>query len=140
MISIREVSPRYYAETLIKLQLATLPNDEPLMPSEKGRWWLANDSDLYIAFACLMPARGWKDASYLARSGVIRSYRGKGIQRRLIRVRENAARREGKTTTISDCVFDNIPSANNLIASGYKLYKPSTPWGLPESIYWEKPL
>jgi hypothetical protein len=32
----------------------------------------------------------------------------------------------------------NIPSANNFIRAGYRLYQPQYPWAYPETLYWRK--
>jgi phage terminase large subunit len=33
---------------------------------------------------------------------------------------------------------DNVPSANNFIRAGYRLYRPQCPWGWPQTLYWRK--
>jgi hypothetical protein len=35
---------------------------------------------------------------------------------------------------------DNPSSANNLIACGYRIYRPTDPWGFNHTIYWTKDL
>jgi hypothetical protein len=35
---------------------------------------------------------------------------------------------------------DNPSSANNLIACGYRIYRPTEPWGFNHTIYWTKDL
>jgi len=66
-------------------------------------------------------------------------YRGLGLQRRLIRVREIAARRLGWRTMVSD-TCDNAFSANNFIDAGYRMFEPSKPWAVDGSCYWRKDL
>ncbi len=76
---------------------------------------------------------------YLCRSGVVPEHRGKGLQKRLIRVRETYARNMAMNWVISDTTC-NPPSANSLIACGFKLYEPAQPWGNRSTIYWRKRL
>jgi GNAT superfamily N-acetyltransferase len=74
---------------------------------------------------------------YMCRSGVAEDARGQGLQRRLLRVREAFARKNGARWLISDTT-DNTISANNLIAVGFRLFNPSVPWGLKHALYWCK--
>ena len=74
---------------------------------------------------------------YLARAGVLPEFRGQGLQKRLIKVREEFAREHGMPALICD-TCDNPASANSLIACGFKMFQPQEPWGLPRSVYWRK--
>jgi GNAT superfamily N-acetyltransferase len=122
------------------LQLACLPDDEPVFP-ENGSWWVGYDmtSRQPIAFGLVKPSSQWRDTAYLARAGVLPAYRGQGLQRRLITLRERFARRQGYRWMISDTT-DNTPSANNLIKAGYRLLDPSSPWASSDTLYWVKDL
>ena len=122
------------------LQLACLPQDDPIFP-EDGWWWLGYNliNDQPVAFGILEPSQQWLDTAYLSRAGVLPAWRGKGLQRRLITLRERVARNKGFTWMISDTT-DNIPSSNNLIKCGYRLIEPSAPWANTDSLYWTKKL
>jgi len=122
------------------LQLACLPSDEPVFPSD-GVWWLGRDtsSNQPVAFGLVQPSNQWRDTAYLARAGVLPAWRGQGLQRRLIGLRERYARKKGFVWMISDTT-DNVPSSNNLIKAGYKLLEPSAPWANTDSLYWAKKL
>lgn len=109
------------------------------MESAAGHWWIAYDGQLPIGFAGLLPSVKWSDAGYLCRAGVVRSHRGHGIQKRLIRVRERKARSLQWSWLVSD-TLDNPASANSLIHCGYRLFHPAKPWGLPGALYWRKRL
>ena len=139
-VIIKEVSPRYYAGELIRLQYTTLPYDDPLIPTEKGRWWGVFDTGTLVGYGSMMDARYWREASYLSRAGVLKSHRGQGIHRRLIKIRIRVSQKLKKECIISDCTPDNIHSANSLILCGFTLYRPNTPWALPNSLYWRKKL
>ena len=122
------------------LQLACLPSDEPVFPSD-GVWWLGRESSSNqpVAFGLVQPSQQWRDTAYLARAGVLPAWRGQGLQRRLIGLRERYARKQGFVWMISDTT-DNVPSSNNLIKAGYKLLEPSAPWANTDSHYWAKKL
>jgi GNAT superfamily N-acetyltransferase len=126
------------AALLQYLQLQILPHDIP-QDVHVGYWWVAYDKDLPVAFALLMPSVQWSDTGYLSRSGVLSSYRGKGLQKRLVRVRERKAKKLGWKWLISDTNL-NPPSSNNLITCGYRIFQPSSPWGFETAIYWRKAL
>ena len=104
-----------------------------------GWWWLAeNDSGRVVGFAGMMPAASNKGFCYLSRVGVHPKFRGHGLQKKLIRVRERTAKRDGYRGCVTDAVTYNSPSANSLIAEGYKVFNPKTKWGLSQSIYFRK--
>lgn len=137
-IRIRRVSGHAARAELLDLQLTILPADKPA-PTHVGWWWIAYDGTQPIGFAGLYQSRAWRDAGYLCRSGVLPAYRGRGLQKRLIRVREQLARRCGMHWLISD-TYENPPSANSLIACGYRTYQPRNPWGADGVTYWRRKL
>jgi GNAT superfamily N-acetyltransferase len=144
--SIREVdaTEEHYAEDLITLHDYTFC-DANIRPNlERGWWWLVYGMDWGspkepIAFCGLTPTYSTPGTSYLKRAGVLHAFRGRGLQRRMIAVREKRARREGFTTMITDTT-DNPASANSLIRAGYKIFEPADRWAFPRSIYWRKAL
>lgn len=125
-------------ETLIELQRACLPHDSLYMPDE-GVWWIAYHRRTPVGFACLVPSLQIPDGVYLSRAGVVPYARGHGIQRRLVRARLAWAKREGYNWAVSDTT-DNGPSANNLIACGFRLYTPGIPYSFARALYWKKKL
>lgn len=140
MISVQSVDatdPKV-AALLTWLQLSTLTGDEPYEVGD-GHWWIAYDGTEPIGFAGLVQSSRWCDTGYLCRSGVLRSHRGKGIQKRLLRVREAKAKRLGWAWLISD-TYRNPPSANSLIKCGFQTFTPSRPWSFDAAIYWRKKL
>ena len=125
-------------ELLNKLQKECLPYDT-LYNAKEGWWWVAYENDVPCGFAGLVCSSRWLDCGYLCRSGVIRTFRGRGLQKRLIRAREKMARRVGFNWLITDTT-DNPPSSNSLIALQYRLFNPSSPWAGRHSLYWRKKL
>lgn len=125
-------------KALKALQKTCLPVDSPYI--EKNAWyWVGYWGQTPIAFCALAPSIRWADCVYLARSGVIPEFRGQGLQKKMITIREKWARKHGYKWAVTDTA-ENPPSANSLISRGYKLYEPSIPWGLSRAIYWRKKL
>lgn len=125
------------AASLQYLQLTILPGDEP--QELMGHWWIAYDGEIPVGFGALVPSTQWSDTVYLSRSGVLPSYRGKGIQKRLLLARERKARAMGMRWLITD-TFENPASSNSLISRGFQLFTPTKPWGFNNALYWRKEL
>lgn len=124
---------------LVRMQLECLPGDKPL-PPEDGFWWIAyTDTGVPAGFCSMRPSVRWQETGYLSRSGVLEGHRGKGLQRRMIRVRIVRARNLGWKYLLSD-TSENPASANSLIACGFKMYEPRDPYGLKTSLYWRRKL
>lgn len=106
-----------------------------------GHWWIAYQKASPVAFCALWRSSKRAKAGYLARAGVLPKARGQGLQRRMIKTRERAARELGWHTMLCDTVQDNVRSANNLIKCGYELYVPREKWAPdPAALYWIKTL
>lgn len=139
-MNIRQVNPLLdnVHETLIELHKECFPADE--LPSfTNGYWWIAYDRCRPVGFCGLNTVKSWDKAGYLVRGGVVSTHRGKGLQKKLIRIRAIKAKKVGFDFLIS-ATRDNIPSANNLIACGFKLYEPTVPWMADGSLYWIRKL
>lgn len=104
---------------------------------EWGHWWLAAHDDMPVAFAGLVPSTYAENAGYFCRVGVLQGHWGRTLQLRLMRAVEARSRKNGWTRVISDTT-DNLASANNFIRAGYRLFRPSHPWGWPHTLYWQK--
>jgi GNAT superfamily N-acetyltransferase len=138
-----------YAEEILTLHDLTFfdPKVRPDLP--RGYWWLVYDKEAWstfsltatspIAFCGLTHALATPGTGYLKRAGVLKAYRGHGLQRKLITVRERKARKLGLTTMVTDTT-DNPPSANSLIKAGYRIFEPRDKWAFTHSIYWRKAL
>jgi GNAT superfamily N-acetyltransferase len=66
-------------------------------------------------------------------------FRGHGLQKKFLQVREDWCRYNGYLTLNSLTLTDNIYSINNLIACGYRLRKPFYASN-GKGLYWEKKL
>ena len=118
------------------LQRLTLPWDQPCS-TEIGTWWVVYEESTPAAFAGVRQSQQWIDCVYLCRAGVAPAYRGFGLQRKLIYLRERHARAQGKAWAVTDTT-DNPASSNSLIHCGYRLFEPSRPWAGKRSLYWRK--
>jgi len=104
-----------------------------------GTWWLAYDGAAPVGFCGLARSKRWSNVGYLSRAGVAESHRGRGLQKRLIKVRCVHAKRLGWVSVITDTT-KNPPSTNSLISCGFRMYAPARPWGSRTTSYWKKDL
>lgn len=133
-------------EALLHIQKRCLPSDDPVKPSgiKKDVWYLVYNKStvttkVMVAFALVVPSKNWSDTVYMSRCCVLPEYRGNGLQKRLLKLRDSYARRKGYSWCVTD-TRDNPASSNSLIYSGYKIFNPSNPWSYSDSIYWRKKL
>lgn len=122
---------------LNELQRTILPNDR-LADVGLGWWWVIEVGKQPAGFCGLHPSLQFSDAGYLCRAGVRPEFRGNGLQRKMIQLRERAARRLGFRWLVTDTARWNLASANSLAGAGFRLYEPSHPWGFRDSLYWRK--
>lgn len=120
------------------MQRICLPNDPPLSVEDGGEWWIAFYGDEPVGFGAIKPSVRWPSTGYLSRAGVIPEHRGNGLQRKLIRTRLKWARLQGWQWAITDNIEGNSESANNIAASGFRLYDPAIAWGSAGALYWRK--
>lgn len=121
---------------LKRLDLACFPYDTHFN-FEEGTWWILSHKGVVVAFCGVRELGGgmW----FLCKAGVVSKHRGKGLQRRMIRLRERFARRQGGESMITYTLASNPASSNNLIACKYKLYEPQSYWA-GNVNYWNKAL
>jgi RimJ/RimL family protein N-acetyltransferase len=123
--------------------LAVLPLDEECFPDDHrvtldgSLWWVVYRGKQPIGYAGLRPCREGHNAGlgFLCRVGVLPRHRGRGLQKRLIRVREAAARALGLRELVTYCVPWNCASINSLVRCGYRFYRPAAKWGGSGSVY-----
>lgn len=130
-------------EHVRELHKNTFADTAPMPELDYGDWWLvypAADRDSPIAFAGLVVSSYGSGFGYLKRAGVLTCFRGEGLQRRLISLRERRARKLGMQWSITNTSNTNSASSNNLIRSGYHIWVPENPWDFATSIYWRKKL
>jgi GNAT superfamily N-acetyltransferase len=126
-------------KTLEYLQKKCLPDDD-ICNVHVGHWWIVYDEFMLpIGFCGMVRSHTWYDCGYLCRAGIVKEWRGNGIQKKLIKAREKHAKKLGWNWLITDTT-DNPASSNSLINCGFKLYNPSNPWAYKHSLYWRKRL
>ena len=134
--------------TLGRLDARIFPDDEPLERADftKGWWWVVyvNEPEYIgwypVAYCGL--GKHYGDRCKLSRAGVLASYRGHGLQRRMIWTRERKARELGMVRVLTYTLWNNTPSSNNLIHCGYRLWTPGNATKKEDStlLYWYKDL
>lgn len=121
-------------------------NDQifPLDPMPKhtdSYYWLVWHGKTPVGFCSmyLLTNSGEPDCAFFSRAGVYHSHRGKGLGQRLIRVRLSLAKKLNLRAVVTYTI-DNIPSVNNLIKAGFRLYEPSYKWAGSNALYWRTDL
>lgn len=135
-----------YRTALVDVPVAVLPLDEICFPvderisTEDSLWWIVWHGKKPVAYAGLRPCKDPKNKglAFLCRAGVLPDHRGRGLQKRLIRARERAARKLGVTRLITYCMPYNSPSINSLVSCGYRFYWPAEKWGGSTAVYLHK--
>jgi GNAT superfamily N-acetyltransferase len=120
--AIRKVSEGTHGELLLSLDRKLFPHS-PRIDLGKSLWWIVNSGPVAIGFAGITLSKRFKNA-YLCRAGVLEDFRGRGLHKRLLRVRIKEARLIGMETVTTDVASWNIVSANNVISCGLRLYLP----------------
>lgn len=123
--------------TIKKLHKEIFPKDEYYEHSG-NIYWLVEDTDTgeYIAF-CIATDIGHR-LLYLSRVGVSIGHRGKGLHRRLIRVREAYGKRHNFRCVITYTIIHNPNSFSHLVKNGYELYCPENMWAGDDVLYFRK--
>lgn len=139
-LKVRKVdgSSERYSALLSQLHDEIFGDSAPPVETDYGFWWIVFDGKKPVGFAGIVPSTLAADVGYLKRAGVLPAYRGHGLQRRLLRVREAEAKRQGWSRVITDTFYGNIHSSNNLIKSGYVMFEPPLRWGFKSGLYWTK--
>ena len=97
-------------------------------------WWVGVEDGQIIAYCGCLYSHTF---CLFNRSWVHPKYRGNGIQKKLIKVREKAAR-EKDSLIITYITIDNPASGNNLISQGFKMYTPSWQYAGTDKVYFKK--
>jgi len=116
---------RTYDEEYVQaLHTLCLPGDEW---HEATAMWALWDGPTAVGFCTVYSLTG-ENGVFLARSGLFSSVRGKRLQVRMIKTRENWAKKDGRKFAITYVDYNNHPSIVNLLRCGYKFYVPSYLW------------
>lgn len=113
-----------------------------------GFWWIAyaqehlisdNVPSRAIGFAGLVENIPHQLEGYLKRCYVLPDYRGRGLQGRFLKLREDKARELGWITLVSECSETNFHSCCNFKRAGYEITDPEQAWA-KKSIFFVKRL
>lgn len=133
-MKLREVS--FSSPRVKKVEDICFPGDAYYQTQLPVKAWILKDSDVDVGFCYLTILDD--STAFLSRAGVVPDFRGKGLQKRLISVRERYARKVGISQLITYTLTSNLASSNNLIRCGYTLYTPSEAYAGTSSLYWNK--
>lgn len=125
--------------TIRKLHQQTFGGTAEMVSPDVGWWFIIWNGPTPVAFAGLTHGSRGANYGYFIRAGVLRSHRGHGLQRRLIKARLRQATELGLDYVVTDTT-DNPWSGKNLQKSGFSPYEPREKWGLSNTIYWRKSL
>jgi ribosomal protein S18 acetylase RimI-like enzyme len=110
---------------ILQMDAVCFPRDEP--PTIAGAEWYIGWDGSWPAAYC-----AWKTAEHDGvsvgfhyRGGVHAEYRGHGLQRQMLRLRETRMRAQGLTAAVTYTDADGAASMRNLIAEGYRPYAPT---------------
>lgn len=139
VVKVDPVGNKSVARIIERMHRVCFPDMDQIVQTTHGDWWLArNDHGLPVAFAGLWPSARIDGAGYLCRAGVLPIARGQGLQRRLISAREREAKKKRWTVLFTDALVENAHSQNNIVAAGYRMFRPTTPWSGESHIYFRK--
>jgi GNAT superfamily N-acetyltransferase len=124
--------------TVFRLHWELFPGDLWEYNGETACWLMYEDDEpIGFATADLLPEG---DTVFLSRAGILPGSQGRGLQKRLIRVREKWAKAQGAGWVITYTTLQNYPTLVNLIRTGYKFYTPVDAWVGPDVHYYIKEL
>jgi ribosomal protein S18 acetylase RimI-like enzyme len=148
MIEFRRATSREDQALIAEMDRVCFPIDTPAVFAG-AEWLIGRDRDKPACYCA------WKTvdhdgipAGFHYRGGVLPDYRGRGLQRQMFQLREQAMRRQGLAKAVTYTDADGAASMRNLIAEGYRPYAPTpgtTLSGLGRLgrvgfVHWEKPL
>lgn len=137
-IRLVDASDDYIREALTEIHDETFENTAPIPDFDVGDWWLVANGRELAGFCGLTPCFYLPNTGYMKRAGVRDAFKGHGLQRRMLTVRERHARRLGYDALYTDTASFNTPSSNNLIRAGFELFRPEPLWSDDDFLYWRK--
>jgi GNAT superfamily N-acetyltransferase len=112
-------------ERILTMDRICFPVDEPPILAA-AQWIIGWDGETPAAYCA------WKtvdhdgvSVGFHYRGGVLPEYRGHGLQRRMLHLRELRMREQGLTAAVTYTDADGAASMRSLIAEGYRPYVPT---------------
>jgi GNAT superfamily N-acetyltransferase len=125
VIEFRHATSPEEQEQIARMDAVCFPLDTPAVVAG-ARWLIGWDGKAPASFCA------WKTidqdgvaVGFHYRAGVMPGYRGQGLQRRMLHLREAEMRAEGLAKAVTYTDADGAASMRNLIAKGYRPYLPT---------------
>lgn len=97
------------------------PTDISFYNTQNYHWWVIRDGNKPVAYAALrVEKKGDHRIAHFTRCGVLPEARGRGYQAKLIQARLSWCRRQNIRLVKTYTSHDNVKSANNLRAAGFR--------------------
>ena len=147
MIAFRRALSREDAALIAQMDVVCFPIDTPA-EFAGANWFIGWHGDRPAAFCAWKVVEHDEPVGFHYRAGVMPDWRGKGLQRQMLRLREAEMREQGLRKAVTYTDADGAASMRNLIAEGYRHYTPTpatTLSGLGRLgrvgfVHWEKKL
>jgi len=124
--------------TILSLNEQIFSESESIDVSNNIFGWIARDGANKKSIGFCTATNIGSGILYLSRSGLLSGYRGRGLQRRFVRIRERFARQNKFQTVITYVHPENHSSFVTLIKMGYEIYDPEYDYVGDEFIYLRK--
>lgn len=124
-VEFRPAAPAEDGQLILRMDRICFPLDEP--PTIAGAQWIIGWDGGTVAAYCAWKTvdHGGVQVGFHYRGGVLPEYRGHGLQRRMLCLREAAMRERGLTNAVTYTDADGAASMRSLIAEGYRPYAPT---------------
>ena len=126
--------------SLRQMDLACFPGD-PKPRWTLNNWWVLWADGVEAGYGAMRFVEAYDGAAaYMTRVGILPRFRGRGLQKWLVRARVRYAKSVGVARVVTYTICENHPSSNNLIKCGFRVYQPKIQWAGRNVIYWERKL
>ena len=147
MISFRRALSREDAALIAQMDVVCFPIDTPA-EFAGANWFIGWDGDRPAAYCAWKIVDHDEPVGFHYRGGVMPDWRGRGLQRQMLRLREAEMREQGIARAVTYTDADGAASMRNLIAEGYRPYVPTPTTtlsgvgrvGRVGFVHWEKRL
>lgn len=124
MIAFRPATPEDEGE-IDRMDRICFPVDTPAVFAG-ARWQIGWDGGAPACYCAWKPVEhDGATVGFLYRGGVLPAYRGRGLQREMVRRREAEMRGQGIGVSVTYTDADGAASMTNLIAEDYRPYAPT---------------
>ncbi|MGE5150964.1 MAG: GNAT family N-acetyltransferase [Rhodospirillaceae bacterium] len=147
MIGFRRALSREDAALIAQMDVVCFPIDKPA-EFAGANWFIGWAGDRPAAYCAWKIVEHDEPVGFHYRGGVMPDWRGHGLQREMLRLREAEMREQGIAKAVTYTDADGAASMRNLIAEGYRPYVPTPTTtlsgvgrlGRVGFVHWEKTL